>query len=152
MGFRYRKRTKGKNSWFNYSFSKRGFNASYSIKFGDTTINLGRNGTRVTHNFGDGFIFTSSRKNKSKKQPNKTIQHSEYNTSEAHQTPQPVKKNPPFKWPTRSGDKIVKDLRGNVIYSSIEESKTPLYVQIVSFGIIFLILYAIFSIFYAIFS
>lgn len=61
MGFQLRRRTKGKNSWFNYSYSKRnGLRGSLSFKIGkDWTVNLGRNGTRTTVNLGNGLRYVS---------------------------------------------------------------------------------------------
>lgn len=61
MGFQLRRRTKGKNSWFNYSYSKRnGLRGSLSFKIGkDWTVNLGRNGARTTVNLGNGLKYVS---------------------------------------------------------------------------------------------
>lgn len=61
MGFQLRRRTKGRNSWFNYSYSKRnGLRGSLSFKIGkDWTVNLGRNGTRTTVNLGNGLRYVS---------------------------------------------------------------------------------------------
>lgn len=69
MGFQVRKRTKGKTNWLNYSFSKRGANASASMKTasGDTTLNVNANGKRrVTVNLGNGvkYVFDGPPKKK----------------------------------------------------------------------------------------
>lgn len=69
MGLRFRKRTKGKNAWLNFSYSeKNGFNISASGKVGPFTLNSG-NGkstrSRVTTNLPGGFYHvTSSKKSK----------------------------------------------------------------------------------------
>lgn len=59
MGFSVRKRTKGKDSWLNFSFSKRGLNASHTMRFGNTTINFGKK-TRTTVNLGDGMRYVKT--------------------------------------------------------------------------------------------
>ena len=59
MGFRWRKRTKGKNGWLNFSYSpKNGLNASVSVKAGPFTWNSGNGKTttrRITTNIGGGL-------------------------------------------------------------------------------------------------
>lgn len=55
MGLQYRKRTKGKNSWLN--FSKSG--ASLSYKIGNMTFN---SRGRSTMNLGNGFRYVAYRK------------------------------------------------------------------------------------------
>lgn len=63
MGLQFRKRTKGKDSWFNFSGSKKnGLGASLSVKLGkDITYNTRG---RVTINFGNGFRYVATRKKK----------------------------------------------------------------------------------------
>lgn len=63
MGFQWRKRTKGKTSWFNFSASKsRGFGSSMSVKFGQMTANFGSGGRRrVTLNLGNGLRYVKTR-------------------------------------------------------------------------------------------
>lgn len=63
MGFQWRKRTKGKKAWLNFSASKsRGVGASASIKFGNMTANVGSGGRRrVTVNFGNGLKYVKTR-------------------------------------------------------------------------------------------
>lgn len=56
MGFSVRKRTKGKDSWLNFSFSKKGLHASHTMRFGNTTLNFGKN-TRTTVNLGNGMRY-----------------------------------------------------------------------------------------------
>lgn len=60
MGFSIRKRTKGKGSWLNYSYSKRGFHASHTVKMGDLTLNFGKK-VRTTVNMGDGMRYVKTR-------------------------------------------------------------------------------------------
>lgn len=65
MGLRYRGRTKGKDAWMNYSWSKKhGLRASFSMKFGPFTINTG-NGkstrSRMTTNLGDGLYHVAQK-------------------------------------------------------------------------------------------
>ena len=82
MPIRYRHRTKGKNSWFNWSASKTGgIGWSYSIKLGDkTTLNLGKHGkTKLTHNFGNGFTWSKTSPTKKPRTP-KTPKTSTYKT------------------------------------------------------------------------
>ena len=70
MGFRWRKRTKGKNAWLNFSYSKKnGFNTSLSVKSGPFTWNSGnrKRPTRLTTNLPGGFYHVSSNKKKSSK-------------------------------------------------------------------------------------
>lgn len=71
MGLRWRKRTKGSKSWWNFSASKRrGLGASFSFKMGDITANFGSGGRRrVTMNLGHGLVWTKSRTVKPKTKP-----------------------------------------------------------------------------------
>ena len=63
MGLQVRKRTKGKNSWFNFSYSKKkGIGASVSIKL-DKNITYNTRG-RTTINFGNGVRYVHTRKKK----------------------------------------------------------------------------------------
>lgn len=69
MGIRYRGRTKGKDTWLNYSWSsKRGLNVSLSAKAGPFTWNSGnkRYKSRVTTNLPGGFYHVSYGKGKRK--------------------------------------------------------------------------------------
>lgn len=72
MGFQLRRRTKGKNAWFNFSASRsRGVRGSASVKLDENwTLNFGRHGVRTTINFGNGlrYVTTKSLKSKPKKQ------------------------------------------------------------------------------------
>jgi hypothetical protein len=72
MGFQLRRRTKGKNAWFNFSASRsRGIRGSASVKLDENwTLNFGRHGARTTINFGNGlrYVTTKSLKSKPKKQ------------------------------------------------------------------------------------
>lgn len=63
MGLRWRKRTKGSKSWWNFSASKSGgLGTSFSFKMGDITANIGSGGRRrVTMNLGNGLVYTKSR-------------------------------------------------------------------------------------------
>jgi hypothetical protein len=68
MTFSFRKRTKGKSSWLNFSASKgRGFGVSGSTKLAkNVTANYGRDGLRTTFNLGNGVRYTwKPSKNKS---------------------------------------------------------------------------------------
>lgn len=86
MGFQLRKRTKGKNAWFNFSASRsRGIRGSASIKLDKNwTLNFGRHGVRTTINFGNGlrYVTTKSLKSKPKKQPSATRKSSRVTYSE----------------------------------------------------------------------
>lgn len=63
MGFQYRKRTKGKKSWFNFSgSSKNGLGCSLSVKLGKRITYNSRG--RVTVNFGNGFRYVGYKKKK----------------------------------------------------------------------------------------
>ena len=66
MGFSFRKRTRGKKSWLNFSGSSRGLRSSISFKLGNATINLSKHGRRGTINFGNGIRYTSYKKNTAK--------------------------------------------------------------------------------------
>lgn len=61
MGLQVRKRTKGKSSWWNGSYSSKGVGASGSVKLGkNVTWNTGdiingKTKQRVTVNFGNGY-------------------------------------------------------------------------------------------------
>jgi len=57
VGLQIRKRTKGKNSWFN--FSKSGI--SLSTKVGNVTTNMGPRGLRTTVNLGNGVRYVKYR-------------------------------------------------------------------------------------------
>lgn len=63
MGLQVRKRTKGKNSWWNGSYSKKGAGASGSVKLSDNvTWNTGdlvngKTNKRLTINFGNGYRY-----------------------------------------------------------------------------------------------
>lgn len=67
MGFRFRKRTKGKDSWLNFSSGKKGFKSSLSMKFGDLTLNFGKGRVRSTYNLGNGLSYVKTRSTKAKK-------------------------------------------------------------------------------------
>lgn len=71
MGLRWRKRTKGSKSWWNFSASKSGgLGASFSFKMGNITANVGSGGRRrVTMNLGNGLVYTKSRVVKPKAKP-----------------------------------------------------------------------------------
>lgn len=61
MGFQYRKRTKGKNAWLNFSASKkRGIGGSASIKLGRGVTYNTRG--RLTINFGNGMRYVAYKK------------------------------------------------------------------------------------------
>lgn len=65
MGLQIRKRTKGKNSWFNFSASKKnGLGASMSVKLGKNVTYNTRG--RVTVNFGNGIRYVAYKKKKRK--------------------------------------------------------------------------------------
>lgn len=67
MGLQFRKRTKGKNSWLNFSHSKKnGFSASLSVKVAKgVTMNFGGKGNRrATVNFGNGLRYVKYRDKK----------------------------------------------------------------------------------------
>ena len=65
MPLQYRKRTKGKSDWWNFSISKSGgIHTSKSVKIGDTTFNISKRGLRTTHNLGNGFKWVSEPKKK----------------------------------------------------------------------------------------
>lgn len=69
MGFRWRKRTKGKNGWINFSYSKKnGFNTSITVKSGPFTWNSGnrKRKSRLTTKLPGGFYHVSSSKSKKK--------------------------------------------------------------------------------------
>lgn len=70
MGLQVRRRTKGKTSWQNFSYSKKGgARTSTSVKQGDITYNtgnlLGKRKSRVTVNLGGGARYVWSPKPKS---------------------------------------------------------------------------------------
>lgn len=72
MGFQVRKRTKGKNSWQNFSYSKKGgFKTSTSVKSGQVTYNtgnlLGKRKSRVTVNLGNGARYVWNSRSDSEK-------------------------------------------------------------------------------------
>lgn len=72
MGFQFRKRTKGTTGWLNFS----GSGVSASIKLAkNVTVNLGKNGSRGTVNFGHGLRYvtsTSKPKRQTKPKPQTT--------------------------------------------------------------------------------
>ena len=76
MGLQYRKRTKGKNSWLN--FSKSGISLSYKI---GKNITLNSRG-RATLNLGNGFRYVSYRKKKkvAKPVPEKKVVRTKYSS------------------------------------------------------------------------
>lgn len=79
MGLRIKKRTKGKNSWINYSLSKKGPHASASVKISDDiTYNFSSRGTRTTINFGDGISYVHSSSNAKKKTSEPKIEKPKY--------------------------------------------------------------------------
>lgn len=63
MGVQYRKRTKGKKNWFNFSASEtNGVGVSHSTKIGNATINVGSKGRRrLTINLGNGLRYVKSK-------------------------------------------------------------------------------------------
>lgn len=89
MGLQFRRRTKGKNSWLNFSGSSRGLNASYSIKIGSLTFNIGKHGNRSTLNLGNGFKYVSYKRRKNEKtpQPSKVYESYEKNLPTKTETP-----------------------------------------------------------------
>jgi hypothetical protein len=70
MGIQYRKRTKGKSGWFNFSYSdKRGLGMSTSVKVGGVTHNFGsKRASRTTVNLGNGLKYVSYGQSRSKPQ------------------------------------------------------------------------------------
>ena len=74
MGIQYRKRTKGKSGWFNFSYSdKNGLGASTSVKAGNVTHNFGgKQSSRTTVNLGNGLKYVSYGQSKSKRASNST--------------------------------------------------------------------------------
>lgn len=66
MGFRFRKRTGGKNAWVNWFGSGNGLGASVSMKIGNTTMNVGKGRRRVTVNLGNGISWVKQRSTKKK--------------------------------------------------------------------------------------
>lgn len=71
MGFQFRKRTKGKSGWLNFSGSrKNGLGASVSLKFGKNVTYNSRG--RVTINFGNGFRYVAYKKKKRSSKVNST--------------------------------------------------------------------------------
>lgn len=78
MGLQVRKRTKGKKSWWNGSYSRKGAGASGTVKLSDNvTWNTGdlingKTKQRVTINMGNGvrWVWYSKKKKPAKRQPN----------------------------------------------------------------------------------
>ena len=71
MGFQFRKRTKGKQGWLNFSGSKKnGLGASLSLKFGKNVTYNSRG--RVTINFGNGLRYVAYKKKKRQPKTNTT--------------------------------------------------------------------------------
>lgn len=69
MGLQVRRRTKGKTSWQNFSYSKKGgARTSTSVKSGQVTYNtgnlLGKRKSRVTVNLGGGARYVWNSKSK----------------------------------------------------------------------------------------
>ena len=61
MGFQFRRRTRGKKGWLNFS----GSGVSASVKLTpNITMNLGSRGTRTTVNFGGGFRYVTTKSRK----------------------------------------------------------------------------------------
>ena len=61
MGFQFRRRTRGKKGWLNFS----GSGVSASVKLTpNITMNLGSKGTRTTVNFGGGFRYVTTKSRK----------------------------------------------------------------------------------------
>lgn len=64
MGIQVRKRTKGKSSWWNGSYSKKGAGVSGSVKVGNVTFNTGdllngKTSSRTTVDLGNGIRYVS---------------------------------------------------------------------------------------------
>lgn len=62
MGFQFRRRTKGKSGWLNFSYSeKNGLGMTGSIKAGPVTYNTGnsKRGSRATVDLGNGIKHVS---------------------------------------------------------------------------------------------
>lgn len=76
MGFRFRRRTKGKKFWLN--FSKSGVSASYKI--GPLTINGGHGKFRGTYNLGNGLSYVAYSKKKKKPVAKKPVAKPVYKT------------------------------------------------------------------------
>lgn len=61
MGLNVRNRTKGKNTWINYSASSKGLYGSVSTKLSkNVTANISKKGVRGTINLGNGIRYTTS--------------------------------------------------------------------------------------------
>lgn len=84
MGFQYRKRTKGKNGWFNISYSdKNGLGMSTSVKVGNVTHNFGgKRANRTTVDIGNGLKYVSYGPSKAKKRQPTKSQSTVYTSSE----------------------------------------------------------------------
>lgn len=70
MGFQFRRRTKGKDGWLNFSYSKRnGLGMSGSVKVGNITFNTGnsKRASRTSVDLGNGLRYVSYGPSKSKK-------------------------------------------------------------------------------------
>lgn len=90
MGLQFRKRTKGKNSWFNISSSKKnGLSASLSVKVAKgVTMNFGGKGNRrATINFGNGVRYVKYRTPKAKPKAEPKVRSSRSNTQSYTYTP-----------------------------------------------------------------
>ena len=74
MGIQYRKRTKGKSGWLNFSYSdKNGLGSSASVKAGNVTHNFGgKQSSRTTVNLGNGLKYVSYGRSKTKRTSNPT--------------------------------------------------------------------------------
>jgi molecular chaperone DnaK (HSP70) len=60
MGIQVRKRTKGKTSWTNASYSNKGLHASHTTRIGKGTLNISSRGVRSTYNFGNGVKYVTN--------------------------------------------------------------------------------------------
>lgn len=82
MGIRWRKRTKGKNGWLNFSYSaKNGFNWSASAKAGPFTWNSGNGKTtrrRITTNLPGGFYHVSEDPRTKNQEPTRPLTADEF--------------------------------------------------------------------------
>lgn len=85
MGFQYRKRTKGKNGWFNFSYSdKNGLGMSTSVKVGNITHNFGgKRANRTTVDIGNGLKYVSYGSSKAKNRTSSKSQSNANSSSES---------------------------------------------------------------------
>lgn len=90
MGFQFRKRTKGKQGWLNFSGSKKnGLGASLSLKFGKNVTYNSRG--RVTVNFGNGLRYVAYKKKK-RAPKEQTYKSSKSYTYRSYEEPRPSKR------------------------------------------------------------